>query len=563
SYHLAPFGEQNASMTAAPLFSGIDLTRNTALHHLITSLKEPQLDPAQIATELETFFEKEKGFTYSDQDASALNSTTSLTERIQHFLEHGKGVCYEFATAYAAVLEQEFSIATRLCDGHVSKDDTIPREAHRWVQYSDAQGNWHLVDPTPASAFDARRNASRITTPADFHPKSRPHTEDELKYFSLHELGLIYWPIQREGQAFNAVRGVLDVKRLLAGETKIFRDPAALSTSQQTRALYIANFPSLTDGTSCYRDFMLITSPLQALLDHAVPVFTANKEGGFKQLHDMSQIMKSEQPDDVVPRPRAGDDDKKLVDLNSDPFLTKLVSHYYESRLTLNNISRDDTTAVKNCLFQIWDDLGYLRGQNILPVQLTLDGKVWELTQHDLALFQMSDEQSKMNQENYENLIQCLHSHANTIYAFEEQSKLKKLIHKVHFTPVQNFLVVALLVDALNIKENRIFAYEQLSALPLEIGIETVDADDMAYVIAYLVKNLAALSMKAFENATDVVLRVLGKIQDKSFEFNDKQVSEIENAMNILLNEGKSLNKLENELVRVVGNFRSNEIADT
>lgn len=386
SYRLRPWTEP--FVVPGPLFSGLDLTANPRLQEHINTMLQ-QDDRHAVVNALDEFFRKADVFRYSDEDAEALNGTGSLRERMQRFLSEGKGVCFEFASTFAAVLEQAFGIPARLCGGYVNEGNDIPVDGHRWVEYLDQDGKWQIVDPTaspPASvntaaAMDSDRHEALIFI--------YPYIDIDSTVANLMspaKLGLVDWNVRREGESFNAFRGTLDVKRLIRGEAKIFRD-AALGLVEEMKPIHIASLPPAPDIDSANRLLLLLHAPLMALRQRGVPLSFRNAEGStvpLESINDLPMLFVQSMQDNGNLRHADG---SVVVDADSGVYLQRLISQYHESLLSAKNIDTADEDSVKTCLFQALsrsvmsiDDF-----QDLLPITIDLQGRQWELTVADFS----------------------------------------------------------------------------------------------------------------------------------------------------------------------------------
>lgn len=390
-YRLMPWMEPFIAPT--PLFSGLDLSANPRLQeHIGTAM---QLDDRRaVVNALDQFFRKADVFRYSREDARALNATGSLRERMQRFLSEGKGVCFEFASTFAAVLEQAFGIPARLCSGYVNEGNNIPANAHRWVEYLDQDGKWQIVDPTaspPASGNAAAALVGGREGTAIFIYPYIDIDSSVAKLMSPARLGLVDWNVRREGESFNAFRGTLDVKRLIRGETKIFRD-AALGLVEEMRPLHFASLPPAPDIDSAKRFLLLLHAPLMALRQRRVPLSFRNAEGNtvpLESINDLPALLgKSMQGDGSL---LGSADGNVVVDANSGAYLQRLISQYHEALLSANNIDMTNEESVKACLFRTLsqsvtaiDDL-----EDLLPITIDLHGRQWQLTDDDFLDWSM------------------------------------------------------------------------------------------------------------------------------------------------------------------------------
>lgn len=353
----------------------LDLTANPELNKKIEMLRDnsqkidAQRRTDNIVNELKTIFHE--SFKYSHADAQALNNTTTLAGRCQRFIEHGKGVCYEFASTFAAVLEQSFRVKTRLCSGyHATQAGNIPRQGHRWVEYLDNTQTWQPIDPTPAvirsvSSTTESEEATEykhvsdtlvifgdpgLRTP-DWKGKFADIIQQISKIFSLEEVGLVKASVQRGGINYKASPGQLSIKRLLNGNPQCFEKSNLQQTKQIKKVIFYADIYDLTDTTIRERaHHPKVNSALSKVLLSFLKSSMKVKIFGYQirnKTYELVELQESSMldfhkpnltriynpPDDILAALRE-DDNYILHDLD---FLENSIRHFYQCYLTLEN----------------------------------------------------------------------------------------------------------------------------------------------------------------------------------------------------------------------------------
>jgi MoxR-like ATPase len=429
-YRLAPIEEPVRPAPQEQLFfSGLDMTPNTgggtgAIDAILALANANRgRRPEEIVAALMQLFGDARYFSYSKRDAEALGRHPDTAGRCQHFLEHGLGVCHEFATAFAAVLEQVFRIPTRLCNGYRSENGKIPRQMHRWVEYRDSEGRWHVVDPTAVAARDVQagavpeRTGSAAASAAQEHRQlpvdgtdARTHPEGSvsskgstsgnfhdiygddafilppglLAHFSPAKLGLEYWDIQNDGTRYKPIGNRLVLERLLRGETDIYLDQSA-SASARVRTVVLEDLPAFADDAEWRRFLVKMTRPLQALIESGVPVLFYNEGDEVERMTSSRSLQQWKVPGPDVDRVKPGDDTRLAIGRHSGPFLERLASHYYESVLATNRVDPQDRDAVIECIFDDLEPVIANVEDSLFPLRIMIGGTAIDLELDDLV----------------------------------------------------------------------------------------------------------------------------------------------------------------------------------
>ena len=370
-----------------------DLTRafNAPLAEKISSLssRRARLSDIDVARELEAIFKET--LEYSHDDAEALELASSMGERCERFLSVGQGVCHEFATSYAAVLMQSFSIKARLCKGHVAHANTgnIDAAGHAWVEVRDAQGRWETMDPTAALAgaqgagrllgasSDAQasgeeRNQFFLQEAAWANLFNERFEPELLEAISLDALGLTRSEMQRGGARYHPTTGVLELKRAIAGEPDMFRR-GALIDATKPRTVVIEDLPPLGSAEAWTRFWALNSRPLAALQRKGVPVLMRDERGA---LQPAAFVRKIEARSRSNARQTATDlkDGAVVIDEHGNDLIERIASKYYESLLKANGVDSRRLDDVKLCVLHDLRDNVVGRSFS-LPIELTLHGE--------------------------------------------------------------------------------------------------------------------------------------------------------------------------------------------
>ncbi|MBW8831115.1 MAG: hypothetical protein JF606_17160 [Burkholderiales bacterium] len=389
------------------------------IRSLYTRRARVGMNSVEVAKELATIFQTT--LSYSDDDADALNQTSSIGERCRRFLSVGQGVCYEFATACAAVLMQSFEIEARLCCGHMVDRHTnkIELEGHTWVEVKGTEGRWHVVDPTPPEFGDsvgqvsAVRGAGRVQRARNRRAESAtrkeripawdgPNLFDEtfdaelLEGISLDELGLSRGKLQRGAAQYHPTTGVLDLKRVVAGEPDMFRRPALTETAEVC-TLVIEDLPpsGSTDSAAWPRFWNLMARPLAALQRKGVPMLMRDNRGALQPalfVKDIQYRCKQNASQAVSPLQDLKDG-TVVIGRQSIELLEKIKSKYYESLLRSKGVDPRDEDDIKICILADQGASQSLRGIHSaeFPFKLTLHGQPISITDSDRHRFSPSD----------------------------------------------------------------------------------------------------------------------------------------------------------------------------
>lgn len=587
SYRLTSF--QGGGQLQAPTaqFSGLDPTKNKDLLNEINRLRNVRRDRTNTVTELERFFKQ--AFTYSDDDAEALDDTANRTARSQRFIEKGQGVCYEFASAFAAVLEQEFQIPARLCSGYVTKNGNIPVEGHLWVEYCDTQGNWHQVDPTAASLSSTNDDNhldhdAPVDSPANSENEKLIFSNERSivprnaashgfeyisrvietpHHFSLEKLNLINWTIQRKGASYNACRGTLDVKRLLQGEPNMFRD-AALGSNAQPRALYITDLPPLENMTSWKIFISRILTPLQALLESGVPIYIADYDHNFVKITRAKEIANAHRAD-VTGKLGLDTADNLIVNTDSHGFFERLATHYYESVFSAEGIDVDNEDAVKACIFSRMCDFKHYDG---FPLQIIAHNKKWELTLDDFETHLINTASISLDEGDH--LVDLALNFMNfQRRKYDSSGLMARKLHDLIKTETADLNVDQIqaamkyiLMSVSNIHDDTFFDV----SLPLIDGLvkrlESRADDNDRLCSIELIENLTIYSLRNLyesdnfqSDKIDIVMRVYKRFDDKTIRI--ERFDEISDCMDDVLKlssfiDQRFFNNLKSEFLRVM-----------
>lgn len=328
-------GADMTPVTLPPEFPNLARAYNPEFADEVSALsaRRAELSDLDLAHELEDIFKST--FAYSRDDAEALNRTNSLGARCERFLGVGEGVCYEFATTYAAVLVQQFNIPARICHGNTANDQTgqILRQGHTWAEVRDPQGRWHTIDPTGSPASQSNRGDA-----INYRFESQLIEHEVLEAISLDALGLTRPAMQRGGAQFHPTTGVLDVKRAVAGNTDMFRRGALMNTTEP-RPLVITDFRPVLQFAGQREFLQIMELPFIALHKKGVPIFVPGPDGTLTRATDTNALRAvgegSVRPDGPLP------DGALLLDSTTAPMLERLATMYWEARMKAFNHNLD------------------------------------------------------------------------------------------------------------------------------------------------------------------------------------------------------------------------------
>lgn len=434
TYALASYQDPDATTSErkdkgkskAKFFNGLDLNLSTsddeldvdndnaksaveAISRLWKQASRVNMTKHEIAESLKTILKNPRFFLYSDDDTQALNAAPDLTARFNRFLRAGKGVCFEFAGTYAAILEQVFGIATRQCSGYYTQSDRIPAQKHQWVEYADAANHWHRIDPTPSAPVNNRAGhpgavpderaikiAAGRRNPTSSLPWIQLNSWTELNippellnnHFSPGKLGLEYWDMQDDTEKFNPYSGDLVLKRVFQGERNIYRR-AATSAVMRFRRVYIEGLPQQNSEreTETLEFLCKLLRPLQALIRSNVEVFIYDVKGNPRRIDSADELQSLLLLPQKVSTDMTLPGNERAVIANNEKrdFFGNLMSAYYNAVLDFRGIDRDNHNAVKNALAMDLYPLMVQSGTTgIKELTLTLNGSDYLITQADI-----------------------------------------------------------------------------------------------------------------------------------------------------------------------------------
>lgn len=411
-----------------PLFNGLDL-KHVAFAAKLDNLyneHDPERPGDTVNGLLDIFAEKEL-FQYSQKDAAALEKTSSIRDRIQHFLVHGLGVCFEIATSFAAILEQKFKIHTRLTSLMMAdRKGNIAGDGHQALEYLDEDRNWVPVDPTQAvhrpsatrqqpvgarptpavgtpTADSSATRGGRIQFSADDMFKDegriRPSRGDSrqnrktdidpaiLRHFSASKVAGTDWAVEMDDNAYNANEiGELDMPRFLLGIAENHRSPASKSTGRP-RAVYIDDLPGATNPREWDSLLAMAVPPLQALIDSGCHVHYHDKNGKAVRTTnafdlDKAYRCKEEHKDDIA----------SIRMSAAGKLLARLSSHFGEAVLKAAQVDPDqDEKAARHHLLVAYHDVLQKIGTNHLrsPLKLNIGGKPITIGTSDMERYRI------------------------------------------------------------------------------------------------------------------------------------------------------------------------------
>ncbi|MFN7834581.1 MAG: transglutaminase-like domain-containing protein, partial [Burkholderiaceae bacterium] len=314
-------------------------------------------------------------FMYSDDKihAEKINRIRDPIEKTQYFLTHGRGVCFEFNNAAAALLMQEFKIPARVCSGRLvdNPQGGIPNEGHAWVEYCDQEGSWHSVDFTSPNSDDTVLPSRHAALETPGQEKTQRHARQSDKHVNISTapqvlenddtvlpsrraptvigwsprnpsslyplppniLGLTTDSIERSGDEFTTDHGDLDIKRMMRGELKN-RRRLAVNSSTAFRSIILEGFPAPPPGQETEEYAGLLCGPLESLIQAGVQIFYYNEQGNLTEARDAHEIVtKLSLPQSHSKRFRKDDDSRLVINRDSSGFIQKMIVHYYDGML--------------------------------------------------------------------------------------------------------------------------------------------------------------------------------------------------------------------------------------
>lgn len=128
------------------------------LHASVVGIKgQSAMSVADKVHAIENAFRNQGIYDASPEVTEAYNSSPH-SNVIQQFLAIRRGVCRQYAQAFAAVVREELGLPTRVVGGYFTSQDKIGSMTHAWVEVYVANQGWTQCDPT-ATQVEARTAA--------------------------------------------------------------------------------------------------------------------------------------------------------------------------------------------------------------------------------------------------------------------------------------------------------------------------------------------------------------------------------------------------------------------
>lgn len=577
-YSLVAQQEEAQATMPASFYSAVDVGRLRYADelHEIRSVHDADA-PGRTVHALLRLFADSRYFEYSRADAPELSTTRNDAERIQRFLENGKGVCDEIAHGFAALLEQEFQIPTRLCGGFVIKPNgRIPRAPHLWVEYGDWQGNWHEVDPTahvsnltPASPLQRsdsdtsvrslpiqqqseqglQRQKQRHIDSGRIQPfgmktvTSKMKVSDQiLKHFSATKVVGPDWNVKKENESHNAFQiGEIDMSRFFWGIPEHYRSPSS-RTREYPRDVYIENLPEVSNRTEYTRFLVTMAPVLQALIETGTKIYIHDHNGKPSLLENALEIQNAYRQE----AGREEDVSTRLITSASRNLLAGMLAHFAGATLKSAGISAEQNPqGAKNCLLDQYDVLmkTYDPECSILPLEFSLEKSTLLIDRKDIDTYRIDKALASNDSKILLLLILPLDkliTPASHAYLFNKLATVVAIDEARHIDPEDYFAelsILALAIQSDELIEQRPQLISHLQTLAgRNIDLDGLDsskkpnAEDLKHFFVSVIGILEPGndSAQEHERIAGVLTRVLSHLPDDLLQLKNKTSQKVD-----------------------------------